>query len=75
MILDDWVKRMTVLTMRYQQGHFVVSGPDIEPINFKTRGEARDWCIRHYPGSPIRDWRRSIPIERPKADRTDGDCG
>jgi hypothetical protein len=50
---------MTVLTMRYLQGHFVVSGPDIEPIKFKTRREARAWCARHYPGSLIRDWRRS----------------
>ena len=48
---------MTVLTMRYQQGHFVVSGSDMEPIKFKTRREARNWCIRHYPGSPIRDSR------------------
>jgi hypothetical protein len=64
---------MTVLTMGYLQGHFVVSGPDIEPIKFKTRREARAWCARHYPGSPIRDWRRSIPIERPRAQRTEGD--
>jgi hypothetical protein len=54
---------MTVLTMRYQQGHFVVSGSDMEPIKFKTRREARNWCIRYYPGSPIRDSRR---VERPK---------
>jgi hypothetical protein len=66
---------MTVLTMRYQRGHFVVSGPDVEPVEFKTRSEARDWCIQHYPGSPIRDWRRSIPIERPRPQRTDGDGG
>ena len=64
---------MTVLTMGYLQGHFVVSGPDIEPIKFKTRREARAWCARHYPGSLIRDWRRSIPIERPRAQRTEGD--
>jgi hypothetical protein len=56
-------QQMTVLTMQYQQGHFVVSGSDMEPIKFKTRREARNWCIRHYPGSPIRDSRR---VERPK---------
>ena len=32
---------MTVLTMRYQQGHFVVSGPDMEHLKFKTRREAQ----------------------------------
>src|SRR4051812_7737929 len=25
---------------------------DIEPVKFRTRREAQDWCIRHYPGSP-----------------------
>ena len=60
-------QQMTVLTMRYQQGHFVVSGSDMEPIKFKTRREARNWCIRHYPGSPIRDSRR---LERPRTQRT-----
>ena len=28
---------MTVLTMRYLRGHFVVTGPDIEPLKFKSR--------------------------------------
>ena len=36
--------RMTTLTMRMIKGHFVVSGPDVEPMKFKTRPEARDWC-------------------------------
>jgi hypothetical protein len=44
-----------------------VSGPDIQPVQFKTGSEARDWCIQHYPGSPIRDWRRSIPATKTKA--------
>ena len=35
---------MTTLTMRMIKGHFVVSGPDVEPMKFKTRPEARDWC-------------------------------
>ena len=44
---------MTTITMRYINGHFVVSGPDIPSMQFKSRPEARDWCIANYPGSPI----------------------
>ena len=32
-----------------------MTGPDIEPVTFKTRAEARDWCLTHYQGSPIRE--------------------
>ena len=39
----------TTLTMR------VVTGPDIPPMRFKSRPEARDWCKTHYPGSPIKE--------------------
>jgi len=39
---------MTTLTMRLVKGHFIVSGPDVEPMNFKSRHEAED-----HPGSPI----------------------
>jgi hypothetical protein len=46
---------MTTLTMRYIKGDFVVTGPDIEPTRFKTRREAKDWCVAHYPGSPIKE--------------------
>ena len=46
---------MTVLTLRSIRDHFVVTGPDIEPMTFKTRAEARDWCLKHYQGSPIRE--------------------
>jgi len=47
---------MTVLNMRcIRQDRFEVTGPDIEPVTFKTRAEARDWCLRHYRGSPIRE--------------------
>ena len=42
---------MTVLTMRRVRDHFIVSGPDIEPMKFKSRPEARDWCKTHHPGS------------------------
>jgi hypothetical protein len=41
--------------MRRIRDHFVVTGPDIEPVTFKTRAEARDWCLEHYQGSPIRE--------------------
>jgi hypothetical protein len=44
---------MTTLTKRMIKGHFVVSGPDIQPMRFKSRPEARDWCKAHHPGSPI----------------------
>ena len=44
---------MTVLTMRLIKGDFIVTGPDIEPMKFKSRSEARDWCKAHHPGSPI----------------------
>jgi hypothetical protein len=46
---------MTTLTMRYIKGDFVVTGPDIEPTRFKTRREAKDWCMTHHPGSPIKE--------------------
>jgi hypothetical protein len=53
---DDWGAAMTTLTLRYQRGHFTVSGPDVEMRKFDTRREARDWCAQNYPGSPIREY-------------------
>ena len=44
---------MTVLTIL--RGHFVVTGPDIEPLKFKSRREAKDWCDEHHQGSPIKE--------------------
>ena len=35
---------MTTLTMRRVHGDFIVTGPDIAPMKFKSRPEARDWC-------------------------------
>ena len=35
------------------QGDFVVTAPDIGPMRFKSRAEARDWGKTHYPGSPL----------------------
>jgi hypothetical protein len=46
---------MTTLTMRRVHGEFVVTGPDIEPVKFRTRREARDWCAQNHSGSPIRE--------------------
>ena len=47
---------MTILTLRrIREDRFEVTGPDIEPMTFKTRVEARDWCLTHYQGSPIRE--------------------
>jgi hypothetical protein len=46
---------MTALTLRRIKGDFVVTGPDISPARFKSRREAKDRCLMHYPGSPIRE--------------------
>jgi hypothetical protein len=46
---------MTVLTMRYMRGDFIVTGPDIEPVKFKSCREAKDWCAQNHPGSPIHE--------------------
>jgi hypothetical protein len=40
---------MTTFTMRYIRGGFVVTGPEIEPVKFKTRRDAKYWCAEHYP--------------------------
>jgi hypothetical protein len=44
---------MAKLPMRRVRGDFIVTGPDIEPMMFKSRPEARDWCRTHHLGSPI----------------------
>ena len=49
------VAAMTTLTMRMIKGDFVVTGPDVEPMKFKSRWEAKDWCAQHHPGSPIEE--------------------
>jgi hypothetical protein len=47
---------VTIRTLRrIREDRFEVTGPDIEPATFKTRVEARDWCLTRYPGSPIRE--------------------
>ena len=57
---------MTTLTMRYMKDDFVVTGPDIEPMKFKSRREAKDWCKVHHPGSPIRE---IVPVRKRAATR------
>ena len=44
---------MTTLTLRRLRDDFLVTGPDIEPMKFRSRREAKDWCVSHYPSSPI----------------------
>ena len=39
-----------------------------EPVMFNSRREARDWCVEHHPGSPIREVganaKRQIRLDR-----------
>jgi hypothetical protein len=44
---------MTTLTMRFIRDHFIVIGPDVEPMKFNSRQEAKDWCRWHHPRMPI----------------------
>jgi hypothetical protein len=59
---------MTTLTMRLVKGDFIVTGPDVEPMKFKSRREAKDWCKAHHPGSPITEvgpgGKRAVPKKR-----------
>jgi hypothetical protein len=43
------------ITLRCINNHFVVTGPDIAPAKFESRREAKDWCVAHYPSSPIHE--------------------
>ena len=49
---------MTTLTMRIVKGQFIDNGPDVEPMKFKSRGEARDWCIKPSRLADHRGWGR-----------------
>ena len=44
---------MATLTMRFMKGDFIITGPDIAPMKFKSRREAKKWCANHYPASSI----------------------
>jgi len=61
---------MTTFTMRCINGDFVVTGPDVPPMLFKSRAEARDWCKTHHPGSPVteigRDASKRVTRGRPR---------
>jgi hypothetical protein len=46
---------MITFTTRYVNGHFVVIGPNISLMRFKSRAEAMDWCQTHYHGSPTKE--------------------
>jgi hypothetical protein len=60
----------TVLTLRrIRQDGFEVTGLGIELMTFKTRVEARDWCLKHYRGSPIREVGRNGAPARGKKDQ------
>ena len=41
--------------VRYSQGHIVLIGPHVEPHKFKSRREAKDWCMEHHPGFSIKE--------------------
>src|SRR5262245_10093258 len=60
---------MTTFTLHYTKGNFVRTGPDVEPRKFKTRREAKEWCMTHHPGSPITEIRRGRAKKRRLASR------
>jgi hypothetical protein len=63
---------MSILTMRQIRGQFVVTAPDIEPVMFKSRREARDWCAEHHSSSPIREVRaHAKPVVKPKVPKSE----
>jgi hypothetical protein len=43
---------MTVLTMRYPRGHFVVTGPDIEPLTSRHAERLRTDAQSIIPARP-----------------------
>ena len=50
------------------QGPFRFTGPDVPPMQFESRPEARDWCKIHYPGSPIKEENGPAPSKSPGSD-------
>ena len=59
---------MTTLTVRRIKDHFVVTGPDIEPMQFKSRPEARDWCRNRLSGPAVTEIGRDASM-RPRRHR------
>ena len=61
---------MTVFTLRrIRQDRFEVTGPDIEPVTFKTRARGAGLVLKHYRGSPIREVGKKGAPARGKKDR------
>jgi len=67
---------MTTLTMRMIKGDFVVTGPDVEPMKFKSRREARE--LVHGSPSGIANnggWPRGKRHQRGGPESTPVDSG
>ena len=64
---------MTTLTMRVVKGDFIVTGPDIAPMKFKSRREAEDWCKIYHPASSVTEigpgGKRGAPQKRERPGR------
>jgi hypothetical protein len=58
---------MRKLSLRHFNGYFLVTGPDTEPANFKTRQQALTWCAAHYPDLPIKEDRPKRLAKSPGA--------
>jgi hypothetical protein len=48
-------QNMASFTLLYVRGHFVLTGPTIEPVKFETRRKAKDWAHKHFPGSLVKE--------------------
>jgi hypothetical protein len=46
------------------KGDFIVTGADVEQMKFKSRPEARDWCMTRHPASPIKEIGADATAER-----------
>ena len=44
---------MRILTLRYINGEFVVTAPNLEAVSFKSKRAAKLWCTSHYHGLSI----------------------
>ena len=47
---------------------------DIQPMKFKSRREAKDWCASHYPGSPVTEIGADRSADRWRPRRPFGAC-
>ena len=52
---------MTNLTLRHHRGYFFVVVPDTKIMKFKSRREAKNWCVERYPG---RRYPRAVGMRR-----------